>query len=320
MKNLTFKLTLVLFLSLFAVNAQQNPIAMQVVTKGAFDINNPCGDHIGVIGKYIRENIHTSGVYDITVKGITYAVIVDVINDNNTHILFADTQCGKKNYTTNSKNYLDAVGGKIWAFENNPSEKRFAQCNNLIAQIKTFETRVVTNTVVIDNSTTTPETSCGCPDTTETTIPIVNEPVITTCQDSYRQMFPNQVAMFESTNDLSHLNGGIFNGQKFGKMAMRKCFTGKSFVARNWKEITVVSTVVIGGVVWYILSDGTKTTKKPDENWGGNTTNHGESFNANTTGGSTSNANRSTQMVYQRGQRVNSGTNSNVSLLNGRKN
>jgi hypothetical protein len=144
MKNL-MTVVFVLF-TLTMLSQSQNPIAKDVVRYKAFWPDNPCGNHIGEISReLITKNITEDGIYTVSIRGRAYSVNVDYVSFNETtHILFAATQCKKINYTVDSKNYLDAVGGIIWNFVNDSSKSWFGHCSNLIEKIVRFNTTIVT--------------------------------------------------------------------------------------------------------------------------------------------------------------------------------
>jgi hypothetical protein len=239
MKNLILFILILGSLNMFA--QRQDPIAMNVVVTGAFDVNNPCGEYVGAVGKYIRENIHADGKYNININGQIYAVIVDVVTDNNTHIIFAETQCGKKNYTNNSKNYLDAVGGKIWSFVNEPNIERFAQCNNIIASKKTFTTQIITD-VRIEKEIEYVQVPVSVPSQ-----PIVNNPQTTQFDDCERAVAAWDAAQVAYDHDNRIFKRKSEAKAKFAQLQAQfpYCLANKTPV---WKNLGTKVAVVAGAV------------------------------------------------------------------------
>lgn len=159
MKNLT--LIFVFFCSFSLLSQEQNPKAMDVVSHKHFWRTT---GHTGRISRQIVldkfQNIKKDGIYKISIAGVIYRVNVDIVTpDETTHIIFKPTQNGKKNYTLKSKNYLDADGGIIWSFANDPSREWFAACGNEIAKTVRFKQSPIINSSIITDATIA-DTTC----------------------------------------------------------------------------------------------------------------------------------------------------------------
>lgn len=297
MKQKIIILGLFLLSSLSISAQQQKPLAKNLVKKGAFWKKNPCGDHIGKISKYIHQDkgkkLPFDGIYDINIDGVIYTIYLDRITfDEIKHILFAETQCGKKNYTVDSKNYLDARGGNIWYFVNNPAQKWFDTCSNLVSEVVTFkasEKTIVTrkskksyenhkkkSTGVFENSIALRrdsnlkdaiplrDTSVDFEKNQNLNIPnqtYIKESCLVTWlkNPEYRDIYREYLAINGITENSRYQWRRGFNLNMFDRISDRKtrrafknCATNTNWLQRHVFKVATVGAVITAGVIYLI--------------------------------------------------------------------